>query len=409
LASDAASVLAENDGCLSTRDSSDGEALAGNGGCLNIRDSSDGEALASSAASQLAGNGGCPTLRARARELAGGETLVLVFNESDEVVRANVRFPQAGVPTRLDPATGRAFRVEGGVQTFAPGEGKFFLFTENGLPEAETEPDTVLWRKEIDSFTLEVARETLIDANGVTARAGDGTLRAAAPGSWEPLVGTDFSGECTYRARVTLPDETTLAASKSPESRGATCCARAKADGETALAASESPEPRGAMRCACAEADGETVQTAPESREPRGATCCACTETDGETAQGTTKNQRMCANAGLGGAPRAGERWRLSLGRVECTARVTINGHDAGIAWVESKAVEFDGALFGGNPTAEIEIEVANTVANRLRAAKPETLFDHRVLGPYHERQIVFEREAAEGGLYGPVVLERIR
>ena len=111
---------------------------------------------------------------------------------------------------------------------------------------------------------------------------------------------------------------------------------------------------------------------------------------------------------GLGGAPRAGERWRLSLGRVECTARVTINGHDAGIAWVEPKAIEFDGALFGESPTAEIEIEVANTITNRLRAAKPETLFDRRVLGPYHERQIVFEQEAAEGGLYGPVVLERL-
>ena len=93
---------------------------------------------------------------------------------------------------------------------------------------------------------------------------------------------------------------------------------------------------------------------------------------------------------------------------MECTARVTINGHDAGIAWVEPKAIEFDGALFGESPTAEIEIEVANTITNRLRAAKPETLFDRRVLGPYHERQIVFEQEAAEGGLYGPVVLERL-
>ena len=344
-----------------------------------------------------------------------------------------MRFPQAGVPTRLDPVTGRAFRVNGGVQTFAPGEGKFFLFTENGLPEAETEPDTVLWRKEIDSFTLEVARETLIDAGGVTARAGDGTLRAAAPGSWEPLVGTDFSGECIYRARVTLPDGISFAASDPREPGGATCCARVKADDETAQAASEFREPRGATCCARVKADGETTQAASDSREPRGATCCARVKADDETAQGTSEsreprgtiycvragadgetaqdapeNQRKCAHAGLGGAPRAGGRWRLSLGRVECTARVKINGHDAGIAWVEPKAIEFDGALFGESPTAEIEIEVANTVTNRLRAVKPETLFDHRVLGPYHERQIVFEREAAEGGLYGPVVLGRL-
>lgn len=373
-----------------TRERLDGDALrkadaavkpAANG--VHLRELPGGDALAPGAASELGVHGGCPTLRARARALAGGEALVLVFNESDQVVRANMRFPQAGVPVRLDPATGRAFRMEGGVHTFAPGEGKFFLFSENGLSEAEAEPSNVLWRKEIDSFTLEVARETLIDVNGVTARAGDGTLRAAAPGSWEPLVGTDFSGECVYRARVTLPDETAFAATEPHEPRGATCCVRT-------------------------EADGETAQGTSESREPRGVARCARVEVGDETAQGATENQKTCARAGLGGAPRAGERWRLSLGRVECTARVTINGHDAGIAWVEPKAIEFDGALFGESPTAEIEIEVANTITNRLRAAKPETLFDRRVLGPYHERQIVFEQEAAEGGLYGPVVLERL-
>ena len=385
LAPGAAVKPGANGDCPCTREQLGGNALrktdaAAN--CVSRSELPDGDALLD-AASELGVHGGCPTLRARARALASGEALVLVFNESDQVVRANVRFPQAGVPVRLDPATGRAFRMEGGVHTFAPGEGKFFLFSENGLSEAEAEPSTVLWRKEIDSFTLEVVRETLIDANGVTARAGDGTLRAAAPGSWEPLVGTDFSGECVYRARVTLPDETAFAASEPHEPRGATCCVRT-------------------------EADGETAQGTSESREPRGVARCARVEVGDETAQGATENQKTCARAGLGGAPRAGERWRLSLGRVECTARVTINGHDAGIAWVEPKAIEFDGALFGESPTAEIEIEVANTITNRLRAAKPETLFDRRVLGPYHERQIVFEQEAAEGGLYGPVVLERL-
>ena len=385
LAPGAAVKPGANGDCPCTREQLGGNALrktdaAAN--CVSRSELPDGDALLD-AASEHGVHGGCPTLRARARALAGGEALVLVFNESDQVVRANVRFPQAGVPVRLDPATGRAFRMEGGVHTFAPGEGKFFLFSENGLSEAEAEPSTVLWRKEIDSFTLEVARETLIDVNGVTARAGDGTLRAAAPGSWEPLVGTDFSGECVYRARVTLPDETAFAATEPHEPRGATCCVRT-------------------------EADGETAQGTSESREPRGVARCARVEVGDETAQGATENQKTCARAGLGGAPRAGERWRLSLGRVECTARVTINGHDAGIAWVEPKAIEFDGALFGESPTAEIEIEVANTITNRLRAAKPETLFDRRVLGPYHERQIVFEQEAAEGGLYGPVVLERL-
>ncbi len=287
----------------------------------------------------------CPSLRARARELPGGETLVLVFNESDRPIRANlhfpqagismpggeesgvggkaaqsvcasIRFPQAGVPVRLDPATGRAYRMENGVHTLAAGEGWFFLFTERRLAEAEPEPGRAAWRREIEDFTLKVARETRIGADGVTAHAGDGTSYAVHPGSWEPFVGRDFSGECVYHACVALGDEA--------------------------------------------------------------------------------------------GSPRTGRRWRLSLGRVEATARVRINGHDAGVAWAEPKAVEFDGALLGEGPTAEIEIEVANTIVNRIRAVKPETLFDPRVLGPYHERQLVFEQEAGEGGLYGPVVLERL-
>lgn len=386
----------------------------------------------------------CPTLRARARELPGGETLVLVFNESDRPLRADMRFkqaddafgetaqaacanralsqtddsaagvgaqtacadmwfrhtdasapggeaddacvridfPQAGIPTRLDPATGRAYRAENGVQTLAPGEGRFFLFTEHELNEAETEPHDVLWRREIGSFTLEIARETRIDATGVTAHPGDGTAYAAALGSWEPLVGRDFSGECVYRARVPLDGE----AIRTPPEDGAPQCTRAEAN-RIALEDGETQHAR-------ADADTKAVRTAPEGGEAQRARVDA----DGEANRGFSDSR----------APRAGQRWRLSLGRVECTARVRINGQDAGIAWAEPKAVEFDGALFGASQTAEIEIETANTIANRIRAVKPETLFDLRVLGPYHERQIVFEQEAAEGGLYGPVVLERL-
>ena len=55
---------------------------------------------------------------------------------------------------------------------------------------------------------------------------------------------------------------------------------------------------------------------------------------------------------------------RLDLGQVEVVARVTINGHDCGIAWKPPYQVDVTRALRPGSNT--LEIEVANTWVNRL-------------------------------------------
>ncbi len=55
---------------------------------------------------------------------------------------------------------------------------------------------------------------------------------------------------------------------------------------------------------------------------------------------------------------------RLHLGRVECIARVRLNGRDLGIVWTEPWVAELGDALKPGRN--ELEIEVTNTWVNRL-------------------------------------------
>ncbi len=60
----------------------------------------------------------------------------------------------------------------------------------------------------------------------------------------------------------------------------------------------------------------------------------------------------------------------------------------------------------------ELEIEVANTLANALTADRVEQEWAHRTgpgwPGPYHARAAAFERESRGGGLHGPVILQRL-
>jgi len=106
--------------------------------------------------------------------------------------------------------------------------------------------------------------------------------------------------------------------------------------------------------------------------------------------------------------PLPGERYVLRLGRVEVSARVTICGHEAGIVWVDPMELTLDGAIFDSRREIELEIEVANTACNRMRAVEMDKLFDPRVIGPYMPRLKEFEAQFPAGGLYGPVVLDKM-
>ena len=104
--------------------------------------------------------------------------------------------------------------------------------------------------------------------------------------------------------------------------------------------------------------------------------------------------------------PLPGDRFRLKLGKVCYSARVWVNGREAGIAAVSPYEVCFPAS----SGEMIVEIEVANTPANEILHTDAFVQWPGNYLQPmYHNRSAEYERESADGGLYGPVewILER--
>ncbi len=110
-----------------------------------------------------------------------------------------------------------------------------------------------------------------------------------------------------------------------------------------------------------------------------------------------------------------GESWRgrplrLKLGRVDFAARVRLDGKLIGEVLWAPWTIELP--TIDDSAAHELEIEVANTLANALTADRVSQEWARRSgpgwPGPYHARAAAFERESRGGGLYGPVVLERV-
>ncbi|WP_437921077.1 glycosyl hydrolase [Sphingobacterium sp. LRF_L2] len=105
-----------------------------------------------------------------------------------------------------------------------------------------------------------------------------------------------------------------------------------------------------------------------------------------------------------------GKSYLLQLGRVAESARVSINGKEAGIVWASPFEVEIGDLLQEGNNT--IRIEVANLMANRMRDLDQQK-FSWR---NYHEINFVnidykdfdaSQWKIMDSGLKGPVKLLR--
>ncbi len=100
-----------------------------------------------------------------------------------------------------------------------------------------------------------------------------------------------------------------------------------------------------------------------------------------------------------------GQAYALSLGHVECSARVMIDGRTLGIVWATPMTLTFDGALLSDKTTFTLEIEVANTMANLCNSLPLSDMFPPDQLSQYHAKISVFEKNAPAGGLYGPICL----
>ena len=252
-------------------------------------------------------------IRVRARILPDGDWLYMLFNESDKHIRTNVSFAQPGQRIQLDAQTGRAFIDQGNEMDFLPGQARFLLITKGDASFAISAAKPSGKTYNIAGFSIQRLRETLINAEGISARTYDEAPVSARLGGWAEYVGEDFSGEAIYRSQIMLDE-----------------------------------------------------------------------------------------------VPAKDEAYLLSLGKIENTARVMLNGREVGLVWAAPYEVRISGADFEGRMQATLDIEVANTMTNRIRAAKPREIFDPTILGPYQDRLDEFEANFPAGGLYGPVTLEKL-
>jgi len=94
----------------------------------------------------------------------------------------------------------------------------------------------------------------------------------------------------------------------------------------------------------------------------------------------------------------------LKLGRVCYSARLFVNGRDAGICGMEPNHIYFDAALLNKGTNC-IEIEVSNTAANAYVAFPAREYWEERYLSGYYDRERKFELDSLESGLFGPVTL----
>ena len=106
-------------------------------------------------------------------------------------------------------------------------------------------------------------------------------------------------------------------------------------------------------------------------------------------------------------APSASSFWRLDLGRVAQSARVTINGRDCGTLFAPPFQIELGELQKQGN---ELQIEVTNTSANRLRdldrrGVKWRNFQDINVVNIDYKPFNAADWPLADSGLLGPVKL----
>jgi len=108
-------------------------------------------------------------------------------------------------------------------------------------------------------------------------------------------------------------------------------------------------------------------------------------------------------------APSA-ESWWLDLGKVCQSARVRVNGRERGTALVPPFRVRVDGLKPTGN---ELEIEVTNTSANRIRdldrhGVKWRNFYDINFVNIDYKPFDASNWLLADSGLLGPVILRPI-
>ena len=91
----------------------------------------------------------------------------------------------------------------------------------------------------------------------------------------------------------------------------------------------------------------------------------------------------------------------LDLGDVRYTAEVFVNGKSLGVKIMPPYRYEIPTEILENDN--KLEIRVTNTPGNQYQFTKSFDKWGSWQLTPYHERQLLFDRDTLDSGLYGPV------
>ena len=100
---------------------------------------------------------------------------------------------------------------------------------------------------------------------------------------------------------------------------------------------------------------------------------------------------------------KVGKAGLLDLGDVRFAASVRLNGHSLGAAFMSPFRFKVPDGLL--RQTNTLKIVVTNTSANWYVHTDHFDKWDDRELSPYFDAEKAYAKDAASGGLYGPVVL----
>jgi hypothetical protein len=91
----------------------------------------------------------------------------------------------------------------------------------------------------------------------------------------------------------------------------------------------------------------------------------------------------------------------LDLGDVKYTCEVFVNGKSLGIKVMPPYRYDLPSDVLEDSNV--LEIRVSNTPANQYQFTDSFDKWGKWQLTPYHERQLLFDRDVLDSGLYGPV------
>ena len=97
----------------------------------------------------------------------------------------------------------------------------------------------------------------------------------------------------------------------------------------------------------------------------------------------------------------------LDLGDVRYACQVSLNGEQLGKKLWKPYAYNIKGKIKGGDNI--LKVIVTNSLANQYVYTNKLDKWPEVKLGPYHSRQLVFEKESVASGLFGPVTIKKTR